>query len=230
MARKPRIDVAGVPQHLIQRGVDRSVCFCDDLDREFYLANLQEAARACDCRIHAYVLMTNHVHLLATGEAIGAISAMMQMLGRRYVRRFNDRYHRTGTLWEGRFKSCLVDSERYVLICYRYIEMNPVRARMVGHPLEYVWSSVHANAAGRADALVDPHETYLGLARQEVQRLRIYSELLAQAINEHDLIAIRGHVNQGKALGGKRFQQQIAELTGREVHLRKRGRPRRHQK
>ena len=140
MARRPRIDAPGIPQHVIQRGVNRCACFHDDLDREFYLAAIGEVAGLHACSIHAYVLMTNHVHLLVTGQQTSSVSAMMQSLGRRYVRRFNNRHGRSGTLWEGRFKSSLVDSEQYLLTCYRYIEMNPVRARMVADPGDHAWS------------------------------------------------------------------------------------------
>ena len=226
MARIPRIDVAGVAQHVIQRGVNRSACFCDDLDREFYLASLQEAAQATTCRIHAYVLMTNHVHLLVTGDQVGCVSAMMQRLGRRYVRRLNARYRRTGTLWEGRFKSSLIDSEGYLLTCYRYIEMNPVRAHMVNHPHEHPWSSVHANAYGQWDPLVEPHPAYQQLSIDDQERLALYRELLEQAQDPAEITVIRAHVNQGKVLGSRRFQRQIAELTGRCVTLKPMGRPR----
>lgn len=226
MARRRRVDVANVPQHVIQRGVNRSVCFCDELDYRFYWTSLREVASEHGCWIHAYVLMTNHVHLLVTGETAGSISSTMQCLGRRYVRWFNDRHRRSGTLWEGRFKSCLVDTERYVLTCYRYIEMNPVRARMVANPADYRWSSVHGNAGAVVDSLLDPHPVYLGLADQEERRKAIYRELLGQAISEEELATIRGYVKQGGALGSPRFQQQIEELTGRDVRLREPGRPR----
>ncbi len=125
MARPPRFDVPGVTQHIVQRGNDRLPCFAADLDYVRYLQDLRDAAKENDCAIHAYVLMTNHVHFLATPSTHGAVGRMMQALGRRYVSYFNRRYHRTGTLWEGRYKSCLVDSEEYVLRCYRYIELNP---------------------------------------------------------------------------------------------------------
>ena len=202
------------------------VCFCDEFDHQFYLATLKEVAMEQGCRIHAYVLMTNHAHLLVTGDVAGGLSRMMQCLGRRYVRWFNDRHRRTGTLWEGRFKACLVDTERYVLTCYRYIEMNPVRARMVADPVDHPWSSVHANASTAHDALLDPHPVYTALAAEEATRKACYRDLLEEAISEDELAAIRGYVNQGGALGTKRFQRQIEELTGRPARLRGRGRPR----
>ena len=146
MARQPRIDLKGVPQHLIQRGNNRLACFFDDNDRYRYLEWLAVAAAKYGGAVHAYVLMTNHVHLLATGHEKGALGRMMQSLGRRYVRYVNSRYRRSGTLWEGRYKSSLVDSDQYLLTCYRYIELNPVRAFLVTTPGDYRWSSFNCNA------------------------------------------------------------------------------------
>ncbi len=226
MARRHRLDVPGVAQHVIQRGVDRGVCFVDDFDREFYLSTLAELAREHDCAVHAYVLMTNHVHLLATPGRSSGLSRFMQGLGRRYVRWFNDRHRRTGTLWEGRFRSCLVDTERYVLSCYRYIEMNPVRARMVRDPLEYRWSSAKGNAGSSNDPLLSPHETYAALSSDLSTRRRRYRALLQEALDDDEVSDIRAHVNQGAAYGSDRFQRQIEELTGRTPRLRTQGRPR----
>lgn len=225
MARRRRIDVADVPQHVIQRGVNRCVCFCDEFDHRFYLEALREVSEEHGCAIHAYVLMTNHVHLLMTGKVVGSVSSTMQCLGRRYVRRFNDRHGRTGTLWEGRFRSCLVDTERYLLACYRYIEMNPVRARIVADPLDYRWSSARGNAGDDPDPLLDPHSVYLDLAADDVARKARYRAFLDLAINEDELTAIRAYVKQGGALGSKRFQEQIEALVGRPARLRATGRP-----
>src|ERR1700729_3005315 len=163
MARRPRLDLPCLPLHVIQRGNNRLPCFFQDDDFSTYREALQQTSKAEGVAIHAYVLMTNHVHLLMTCEAQGAVSRMMQALGRRYVRYVNAMYRRTGTLWEGRFKSCLVDSECYLLTCYRYIELNPLRAAMVETPESYLWSSYHANARGAHDPLVDPHPEYLAL-------------------------------------------------------------------
>ncbi len=147
MPRQPRLDIAHIPQHIVQRGNDRQPCFFSDVDRERYLQELRELALREHCAVHAYVLMTNHVHLLMTPSEAGQIGHLMQSLGRRYVRYVNDRYHRTGTLWEGRYKSSPVDSETYLLHCYRYIELNPVRARMTTDPLHYPWSSHASNVS-----------------------------------------------------------------------------------
>jgi putative transposase len=225
IVRHPRIDVAGIAQHVIQRGVDRSVCFADDEDRRLYLSILRDVASQSDCQIHAYVLMTNHVHMLVTGEQLGSISTMMQGLGRRYVQYFNSRYHRTGTLWEGRFKSSLVDSENYILRCYRYIELNPVRAQMVLRAEDYKWSSANANAFGKPDPVVSPHPAFLNFEKDHSSRLRNYQALLCELVSEHEISKIRAHINQGKVLGSKRFQQEIEELVGRSVGLKLKGRP-----
>ena len=165
MPRQHRLDLAHVAQHVIQRGNDRRPCFFAEGDYARYLDELREIALREGCAVHAYVLMTNHVHLLMTPTEAGQIARVMQALGRRYVRFINDRYHRTGTLWEGRYKACLVDSETYLLTCYRYIELNPVRAAMVAEAGDYPWSSYGRNAMGRADRLVHLHASYLALAR-----------------------------------------------------------------
>lgn len=225
MARQPRIDVAGMPQHLIQRGVDSAVCFAADEDRLFYLYTLQKIAKENDCQVHAYVLMTNHVHMLVTGGQLGCISTMMQGLGRRYVQYFNNRYDRSGTLWEGRFKSSLVDSENYLLSCYRYIESNPVRAYMVARAEDYSWSSANANAFGRPDPVVKPHPVFLALGKDRSSRLSSYRALLCEPVTENEISNIRAHLNQEKALGSTRFQQQIEELLCRSVGLKPKGRP-----
>lgn len=225
MARTPRIDIAGVPQHVIQRGVNRSACFYDDYDRNHYLYSLHQAVGRLDCKVHAYVLMTNHVHLLVTGRSLGSVSAMMQSLGRRYVRKFNKRHDRTGTLWEGRFKSGLVDSERYVLACYRYIELNPVRAGIVENPGQFPWSSVHANAFGKVDKLVNPHPVFRELGPDKASRVARYRDLLAQGVDDDEIASIRDHVNQGKALGSRKFQRYVESLTGLSATLVQMGRP-----
>jgi len=191
MARQPRFDLPGVAQHVIQRGNNRQPCFLQEQDYRFYLESLREVSTQTGCRVHAYVLMTNHVHLLMTPENVGGISHAMQRLGRRYVAYFNQAYRRSGTLWEGRFKACLIDSERYLLTCYRYIELNPVRAAMVDAPERYAWSSYHANACGTYDPLVDPHTEYLSLGSNPEERSETYRELFLDAISDDRLCEIR---------------------------------------
>ncbi len=154
MARLPRHDLAGIPQHVVQRGNNRLPCFLDDEDRQRYLQCLPQVLLRFGCRLHAYVLMNNHVHLLLTPEESGAVSRLMHTFARNYAGLFNGRHGRTGTLWEGRYKACLVDSGSYFLACSRYIELNPVRAWMVAQPGDHPWSSHGANAAGRVDPLL----------------------------------------------------------------------------
>ena len=183
MARLPRFDLPGIAQHVIQRGNDRQPCFAAEEDYLHYLQELDEAAMRFGCAIHAYVLMTNHVHLLVTPVETGAVSRMMQALGRRYVACFNARYRRTGMLWEGRFKAGLVDSEDYVLTCYRYIELNPVRAGMVATAGQYRWSSHAHNAHGACDPRITPHPSYLDLGEGELGRAA-YRALFDETIEE----------------------------------------------
>ena len=170
MARKPRFNLPGIPQHIIQRGNNREPCFFDDADYIHYMENLHEAAVKNCAAIHAYVLMTNHVHILVTPGTEFSITHMMQDLGRKYVRHINRKYRRTGTLWEGRYKASLVDSEAYLLTCMRYIEMNPVRATMVERPGEYPWSSYSYNAYGNADQLVTGHPVYESLGINSMEK------------------------------------------------------------
>ena len=214
MARPPRVCPVGIPQHIIQRGNNKQASFAAKKDFATYTQWLQEAACRFHVQIHAWVFMTNHVHLLATPLAEGGISRMMQYLGRRYVRYFNTHYRRTGTLWEGRFKSCLVHSERYLLSCQQYIELNPVRAQMVTAPAAYHWSSYHAHARGIDSELWTPHPQYLRLGKTKMERLKAYQAMFADAVPNERLEAIRHSVNKGLALGDERFRSEIEHLTG----------------
>ena len=207
MALLPRISPVGVPVHIIQRGNNRQVCFVSDEDHGAYAGWLKEYSEKYKVDIHAWVMMTNHVHLLYTPRQEGAVSRMMQALGRRYVRYFNFEYLRSGTLWEGRFKSCLVQEERYLLEVYRYVELNPVRAEMVTDPCEYRWSSYQINALGKVSNLCTPHPEYLELGLDLMD----------------DSISILR--NKGLAVGHDRFKDEIELLTGRRVKAKKRGRP-----
>jgi putative transposase len=225
MARQPRIDLAGVPQHIVQRGVDRQPCFADTADYLHYRQELGEAALKHGCALHAYVLMTNHVHLLATPAEPGGVSRMMQAIGRRYVACFNARHRRTGTLWEGRFKSALVDSERYVLACYRYIELNPVRAGMVAAAVDYSWSSFHANAMGRHEARIEPHAAFQQLGPDDDARRDAYRQLVEAGLPLPEAQALSEHTRQQKPWESDRFRHQLEALTQRSVDIRPRGRP-----
>lgn len=176
--------------------------------------------------MHAYVLMTNHVHLLMTPTSTGQIASVMQALGRRYVRYINDRYHRTGTLWEGRYKACLVDNNDYLLRCYRYIELNPVRARMVANPMDYAWSSFASNAHGSLNPLLQPHPSYQSLGTNSTERQETYREFVRQNISPDELNDIRSHLRCQHAFGSNRFRAAIEAQLGRRAGPAKIGRPR----
>lgn len=225
MPRLPRVHLAGVPEHVIQRGNNRQLCFACDEDFAAYAHWLKQYAEQFQVHIHAWVFMTNHVHLLCTATDDTGISLMMQSLGRQYVRYFNRRYQRSGTLWEGRFKSCLVQEEHYVMAVYRYIEMNPLRAGMVASAADYHWSSYTVNALGKPSTLCQPHPCYLALADTASDRQQAYRDLFAADIDAATLTDIRHTVASGMALGSERFTQEVAALTGRQQQSGKRGRP-----
>lgn len=197
-----RIDAPGYPQHVVQRGNNRQAVFFNSGDPVNYLGLLRDCAREHKCRVHAYVLMGNHVHLLATPDVSGVLSRMMQAVNRSYVRWVNEREGRTGTLWEGRFHSKLVDTDQYLLACQRYIELNPVRARMVVHPGDYRWSSYRTNAQGRANALLVPHSAFDLIALDLDERRRRYAEFIVQGIPAGDLTVIRGALQSQRRLAG----------------------------
>lgn len=225
MPRRPRLVLPNVPLHLIQRGNNRQVCFVADEDYRFYLDWLGEYATKADCRIHAYVLMTNHVHLLVSAEQSDAPAAMMKALGQRYVQYFNKSYRRSGTLWEGRYRSCPTQAEAYLLSCQRYIELNPVRAGMVDHPGDYRWSSYRVNAQGEADTLIKPHDLYQGLGLDAAGRQAAYRELFRHALEPGVVDQIRQSTNGNYALGDLRFGEQIAAALKLRAVPGKAGRP-----
>ena len=226
MPRPLRIDLPGIPQHVVQRGHDRQPCFFDDADYLCYRSELGEIARREGCAVHAYVLMMNHVHLLLTPSRPGAVGKAMQSLGRRYVRYINATYCRTGTLWEGRYKASLVGDGDYLMQCHRYIELNPLRAAMVADPRDYRWSSHHALAFGEADPLVAPHRDYMALGARPVERQQRYRAMVMDTVNPEDLEAIRLHLSRQHAYGSDRFRQAIEAQLGRIVGPQKIGRPR----
>ncbi len=230
MARLPRFDVPGYTQHVIQRGNNRSIIFVDDEDYEFYLMKLGEACRKYRCDLHAYVLMTNHVHLLMTPHLAGGVGKVMQMLGRYYVQYFNHQYNRTGTLWEGRYKATVLDSEQYLLGCSRYIELNPVRADRVKHPADYPWSSYRCNALGVSNSLIQAHTIYSDLGKDATIRQSAYRALFEHRIPERTMDEIRVATNKAWVLGHARFLQQIEDLTQRQAQPKPRGGDRRSKK
>ncbi|MGH8510766.1 MAG: transposase [Gammaproteobacteria bacterium] len=225
MPRKPRFHLSGVPVHVVQRGNNRQPVFYDEQDYRGYLKWLEEGADRYGCAIHAYVLMTNHVHLLlspANGESIGRL---MQYLGRHYVLYINYHYGRSGTLWEGRYKASLIQAQDYLLACYRYIETNPLRAGMVKSPGEYRWSSYGDNALGGEDRLVTPHSCYLALGRRRAERMANYKALFKAHIDEGQLKEIRAAWQTGTPLGNHRFKAEVEAMLGKKVGQAKRGRP-----
>lgn len=213
--------------HVIQRGHDRAVCFRDVRDYVTYLRYLEELVCKCECAVHAYVLMTNHVHLLLTPEKEDSTSQLMKHLGQRYAQYFNRTHERTGTLWEGRFRSSIVEGQDYLFRCYRYIEMNPVRAGMAKHPRDYPWSSYRENAEGeRSAAFLAPHQQYIALGRSDVERRVIYRGLFDEVLDNKQLHEIRAAAKGGFALGGRQFKAEVAATLGRRAEPGKSGRPR----
>ena len=226
MPRPLRIDLPGIPQYVIQRGNDRQPCFFDDADYLCYRSELRDVARREGCAVHAYVLMSNHVHLLLTPLQPGAVARTMQSLGRRYVRYINATYGRTGTLWEGRYKASLIGDGDYLLRCHRYIELNPLRAAMVADPCDYRWSSHRALAFGEADPLITPHANYLALAATPTARQHRYRAMVMDTVDQDDIEAIRLHLRRQHPYGSERFRQAIEAQLGRIIGPQKIGRPR----
>jgi putative transposase len=225
MPRKPRFYLPGIPAHVIQRGNCRqAVFFCDD-DYQAYLTWLNEGAQKHGCKVHAYVLMTNHVHLLMTPQSHESISKTIQYVGRHYVRYINAVYEKSGTLWEGRHKGCIIDSDRYLLICMRYIELNPVRALMVNKPIDYMWSSFAANATGKVNQVVTSHDLYKALGDQPETRHAAYRELFRHTLDSESVHAIRATVQTGTPLGNDRFREQVEIALGCKTGQARRGRP-----
>lgn len=221
MARLPRFVITGQPQHIIVRGNNREAIFYEEADYLYYLKRLKQACEKHECDVHAYVLMTNHVHLLMTPHTQEGIGKVIQMMGRYYVQYFNKKYERTGTLWEGRYKATLIDSEQYLLICSRYIELNPVRAQgMVDHPSEYPWSSYHYNAQGEVDECITSHSVYLALGKQKAGRKKAYRALFKSRLAEKTLAEIREATNKSWVLGNDNFKLKIQKkLTRRATAL-----------
>ena len=226
MARLPRFDLPNVAQHVVQRGNNRQAIFFHDDDYGAYLQYLREALLKNECTLYAFVLMTNPVRLLTQCEAPSGVSRLMQSVGRRYVRFVNATHRRSGTLFEGRFKSSLVDSERYLLTCLRYIELNPVRAGLVSHPGDYRWSSYRPQAGESImDWLAGPNEYRRRAASPETRAL-VYREPFKQPLAADDLEAIRIHLNKDCALGSSKFQDEVEAMVGRGARIVPQGRPR----
>lgn len=230
MPRRTRISLAGLPLHLIQRGNNRSECFFAIEDYRAYLHWLRCYADALGVRLHAYVLMTNHVHLLLTPQRPGQASRLMQALGRRYVRYVNEKYGRSGTLWEGRFRACGVHAEGYLLACMRYIELNPVRAGLAASADLYRWSSHRRNALGVDNSLLAEHSAYTALGGDEVERQAAYRALFGSGLAEATLAEIRSATNKGHLLAGEDIRRRVEASVGRPLGPAPRGRPARKNK
>ncbi len=227
MPRQPRFNLANVPQHVVQRGNNRQATFFGDADRGHYLDCLASAAKAHACDVHAFVLMPNHVHLLVTPRAPDAVSKLMQSVSGRYAQYANAAHGRSGSLWGGRYKACLVESERYLLTCHRYIESNPVRAGMVRRPADYPWSSFRHNGLGEASVFIAEHPLYQALGAMPEERRSAYRALFRSGMEEAVLRRIRAALNQERGLAGERFRAEVEARLSRSVGPARRGRPKR---
>jgi putative transposase len=224
MPRRPRPVLAEIPLHIIQRGNNRARCFFADVDYLVYLDLLKRCAADAHCEVHAYVLMGNHVHLLVTPQTRASPAALMKALGQRYSQYVNRRYRRTGSLWEGRYKSSLVDHARYLLVCHRYIELNPVRAQMVSHPSDYPWSSYRTNADGHPSELIKPHLVYSALGSHPAAREQAYRQLFEIPLADETVQQVRRAACGNFVLGDAGFAAVMAQSLGREVIPRASGR------
>jgi putative transposase len=224
MPRRARLMLPGVPAHIVHRGNNKQACFRQAQDRSFYRFHLTRLLPEAQCQVHAYCLMTNHVHLLVTAKQLNGCSILMKGIAQLHTQYMNRTYGRSGSLWEGRFRSCLVQAEDYVLACYRYIEMNPIRASLCRHPGEYEWSSFRANAEGVFDGLVTPHEEYRRLGQAE-ERLAMYRGLFEVTLSDVRLNEIRNATNGNFALGNASFRADLETRIGRRVAPGTPGRP-----
>ncbi len=227
MARLPRLTVPGYPHHLIQRGNNRQAIFSDHADYELLLSLIDEHARRLQVAIHAYVLMSNHFHLLATPATDEGIPQLMQAVGRRYVRTYNLRHGRTGTLWEGRYKSTLIQAERYLLACMVYLDLNPVRAGMVRDAADYPWSSSQHYLGRHPDKLITPHPLYWEMGNTPFARDEAYASLVRAGVTESQRKALTDSAFRGWALGDADYVADLQRRTERRVTRGQAGRPRR---
>jgi len=225
MPRKPRFFLPNVPNHVVQRGRNRDPVFYETADYLYYLTKLKDALIKYDVELHAYVLMTNHVHLLMSAKEVSGVSLVMQYVGRFYVSYINHKYGFSGSLWEGRFKSNLIDSDRYLFACMRYIELNPVRAGMVSSPDEYVYSSYHCNALNLADELITPHAEFVKLSDKLDLRSVFYANLFEQVIPNDVLAELKAGYQSGTPAGSGQFKESIEKVLQRKLGYAVRGRP-----
>ena len=225
MPRKPRFYLPDIPIHVVQRGHSREPVFFEDSDYKAYLHWFLEAVERYHCQVHAFVLMTNHIHFLITPKNKDTISRVMQYVGRYYVPYINYHYGTSGTLWEGRYKASLVQEDNYLLSCMRYIELNPVRANMVSHPQDYPWSSYHANAEGKNIKLIRSHPVYQALGKSKTERLDAYKALFKAHIPDDEIKTIRRAWETGTPLGNDYFKEKIERKLQCKIGQDRRGRP-----
>lgn len=233
MPRYRRLFVPNFPLHIVQRGHDRKPVFDEDGDYAYYLSNLAEAKSELGIRLTAYCLMTNHVHLiLIPGEDTGNISRLMRVLAGKHTRRINKLDHRTGTLWEGRFKASLIDTQQYLLACCRYVDLNPVRAGMVASPADYKWSGYRGRTGNATDTLLDGHPVFDALSDEPKKRGPAYREYVAQAVSDDEVSLIRQALDRNQLTGNDRFRAEIEARVGQRISSLPPGRPKkqRHQK
>jgi len=225
MPRRPRMYLPGIPTHIVQRGNNREPCFFHSDDYVYYLQCLKHALKRYRVECHAYVLMTNHVHLLMTPTNDTGISRLMSLIGKHYVLYINKTYRRSGTLWEGRHKSSLIDADKYLFHCYRYIEMNPVRAMMVDKPDEYRWSSYAFHAWGKENDLIEDHALYRNLGGTDEKRQYAYRELFRIDLTDENIHEISHASHYNYPLGNECFKEFIEQTLQRHIGYDKRGRP-----
>lgn len=225
MARLPRLTLPGYPHHIIQRGNNRQAIFTSAADYQHLLQLIEENALKFAVDIHAYVLMTNHFHLLATPHTTAGLPQMMQAIGRSYVRYFNDLQARSGSLWEGRYRSTLIQTDRYLLACMAYIDLNPVRAAVVAEPLDYAWSSHGFYVGARSDKLITPHALFWDLANTPFGREVAYADLVRAGVSVEQQAALTKSALAGWALGEADFVADLQKRTQRRVNKEKAGRP-----
>jgi putative transposase len=226
MPRLPRLILPGQPHHVILRGNNRQAIFFSDHDRQHLLLTLGEVSRQHQVAVHAYVLMDNHLHLLLTPQAEAGLSRMMQSLGRRYVGWFNARHQRSGTLWEGRFRAGLIESERYFLACMRYIELNPVRAGLSAQPQDWKWSSAAHHLGLARDELLTEHELYWSLGNTPFEREHAYREFVSQGVPALEQVQFTEGALRGRAVGALKVAVPLTPAEAGVLHKRPRGRPR----
>lgn len=227
MARLPRYTVINQPQHIMQRSRDGQSIFIEQPDYQYYHDCLEAAAYNYHLRVHAYVLMPDHVHILASPGNADSVSRTVQSIGRNYVQYFNESYGGEGTLWEGRYRATVIDDKPYLLPCSRYIELNPVRAGLVRGPRDYHWSSYAHNALGRNDPMISPHREYRNLGKSYAERSAAYRALFKQKLSKAIVAEITEATLKGWALGDSKFAARIEKISGRRASQLPKGRPRR---